>query len=416
MEWLIWLIMWLFYSFSYSNGFNDVDNNLTVSDNGYVYSDEKGPTDITLLIYEEDKPSAVSIKLLSDDGGYMMENMYEIDYMVTGTVGMVSVPVEITKYDGTYSGDDNTKLIFEYDDSKLTCEESDLVIMKYLGPNEGYDILYNFELDEEANTISLDISADGIYLVEDIEIWTGVWTGTYTPPDTMQERECHWHDVFPYEDIEELADTSIYDGSGEYHIYTVNQLAGLVKLVNEGNDFTGASFYLEEDLDLAGYEWVPIGWNYPANDGYYSMDFPFNGKFYGNGHVIYNMSIVNPEWCDLGLFGRALSEFEVHDLGVANCYVEGRLYNGGIVGDNINPGEDFDMTNCFVTGTIIGEDQVGALVGSSAYLKLKDCYAYVTVMEDEDGELLVGDLRGGEIVDCHINDETAEEKLAEYME
>ena len=74
------------------------------------------------------------------------------------------------------------------------------------------------------------------------------------------------------------------------------------------------------------------------------------------------------------------------------------------------------MTNCFVTGTIIGEDQVGALVGSSAYLKLKDCYAYVIVMEDEDSELLVGDLRGGEIVDCHINDEAAEEKLAEFIE
>lgn len=48
-------------------------------------------------------------------------------------------------------------------------------------------------------------------------------------------------------------------------------------------------------------------------------------------------------------------------------------------------------------------------------LGVVNCYAYATIIMDEDGDLLVGDLRGGQTVDCYINDEVAEEKLAEYL-
>lgn len=227
------------------------------------------------------------------------------------------------------------------------------------------------------------------------------------------EPDPHWHNEFYYEDIEALADTSIYDESGEYHISTINELAGLVKLVNEGRSFEGCSFYLENDLDLEGYRWVPIGWYYPADDGHLWQDFPFMGKFYGNGHVIYNMYMYEPEHSDLGLFGRALGDFGVYDLGLANCYIEGRYYIGGFVGDVVSNKGDYDISNCFVTGTIKGEIDTGAIAGSAAKLRIKDCYA---VLDEESTDLLAADMRGeSEELNCHINDDEAKEKLFEYI-
>lgn len=247
-----------------------------------------------------------------------------------------------------------------------------------------------------------------------------------TVPAELKEPECHWHAAFAYEDIEALADTVFFetpelnaamiDGeylgtTAEYHITTVEQLAGLVKLVNEGNSFYGYDFYLDADLDLTGYEWAPIGWYYPADNGYLWKDFPFEGRFYGNGHAIYNMRIIAPDHSDLGMFGRTLQSFEVHDLALIECYIEGKFYVGGILGDNINSGDAFDMTNCFVSGIVKGQHTVGALVGSSAYLKLQDCYA---VMEEGSAMELVGDLRGGSMENCCINDEAAQERLAQF--
>ena len=199
--------------------------------------------------------------------------------------------------------------------------------------------------------------------------------------------------------------------TAEYHLTRIEELAGLVKLVNEGNSFYGCDFYLDADLDLAGYEWAPIGWYYPADNGYYGKDFPFEGRFYGNGHAIYNMRIVSPDQSNLGMFGRTLQSFEVHDLALIDCYIEGKYYVGGILGDNINSGEDFDMTGCFVSGTVKGQLKSGALVGSSAYLRLQDCHG---VMTENSIQELTGDLRGGYIENCSINDEAAQEHYQDF--
>ena len=219
--------------------------------------------------------------------------------------------------------------------------------------------------------------------------------------ETAKEPDWHWHNQFAYEDIEALADLSLYDESGEYHITTVEQLAGLVKLVNEGRSFLGDTFYLDADLDLAGYEWAPIGWYYPADNGYLWRDFPFEGKFYGNGHTISNLYIYAPKQSNLGLFGRTVQSFCVHDLTLENCYVEGRFYVGGILGDNINSGKQYDMTNCHVTGTVKGLKDVGMLVGSSARLHLKDCTAKA---EEGSTTELVGDLRDGMMDNCYMEE------------
>lgn len=383
-------------------------------------------------VEESEKPAMEAAYLVGNALGYTIRNTYDIDYLSRDVVGMQGVPIEVYSYNAT-AVQNEFSLVFEYDDAQLECAEEDLGILWYNESDYWYETLTNFETDYENNTVTVPVEQLGTYILEDMKTWESVWDGTYVYKENElpQEPECHWHDAFAYEDIEALADTAFFEvhnnyiiaageseevtgddiRAKEYHITTIEQLAGLVKLVNEGNSFYGCDFYLDADLDLAGYEWAPIGWYYPADNGYYGKDFPFEGRFFGNGHTIYNMSIVAPDHSDLGMFGRTLQSFEVHDLALIDCYIEGKFYVGGILGDNINYGDDFDMTNCFVSGIVKGRKDVGALVGSSAYLKLQDCYA---VMEEGSTMELVGDLRSGYLENCSINDEVAQEVLSQY--
>ena len=356
------------------------------------------PNEIVLEVEEPDKPARVAARLEGDVSDYWIQNTYDIDYLSRDVVGQVGVPIEVYSYIASDPSDELT-LVFQYDPTMLECEETDLRVLWYNEEDYWYETLTEYELDAEKNEISVPVRNMGTYVLEDIVIWISVWDGTYEYEDVMMEPDCHWHEEFTYEDIEALADTSLYDGSGEYHITTVEQLAGLVKLVNEGESFYGCNFYLDADLDLAGYDWAPIGWYYPADNGYLWRDFPFEGRFYGNGHTIYNMSIIAPDQSNLGMFGRTLQAFSIHDFSLVDCYIEGQFYVGGILGDNINRGDSFDMTNCHVTGTVKGRMNVGALVGSSARLRLQDCTA---VMKDGSTDMLVGDLRSGYMENCTI--------------
>ena len=129
------------------------------------------------------------------------------------------------------------------------------------------------------------------------------------------------------------ADTSWYVGHESdtvYHITTAEQLAGLAEVVNKENapaSFEGKTVYLDNDLDLAGHEWISIGNGLAQQnatqydpDWYYS----FNGTFDGQGHVIYNLyshdSLFNEERdCYMsGLFGQVFHG-KVMNLGVADA-------------------------------------------------------------------------------------------------
>ena len=369
---------------------------------GYV--DER-ETEISIEIMESEKPAIEKVTLIGQVEGCEITNTYHIDYMSNGVVGQEGVPVDV--YAPGSIDDRFLMLVFYYDEEQLGCDEENLGVLYFNQEEQWYDTVESF-VDKENNQVKVIVEKEGTYILEDMLTWMAVWTGNYEYENTMEEPECHWHDVFYYEDIEALADTSIYDGSGEYHITTINELAGLVKLVNEGEDFLGCTFYLENDLDLSGYTWAPIGWYFPADAGYSWKDFPFNGIFYGNGHVISNLYMSYSDWSNIGFFGRTTHGFEVHDLNIIDCYIEGRYDVGGIVGDNINQGINCDLTNCIVTGLIIGQSDAGAILGSSAHMRVENCYA---IVDEGSTSILCGDLRGGETINCYINDEKAQEAL-----
>ena len=201
----------------------------------------------------------------------------------------------------------------------------------------------------------------------------------------------------------DLADTSWYTGNedaAEYHITTAAQLAGLAELINKENapvSFDGKIVYLDNDLDLAGHEWISIGnglaiqnANQHDPDWYYS----FNGTFDGQGHVIYNLyshdsllknednfvdgsAVATPHGRDVyktGLFGQ-IYEGTVKNLGVANADIwihpdDVSTYGEGILVDYL---DNSAIENCWTTGSIIGgscvEKYIGGLVGTT----LKNC-------------------------------------------
>lgn len=74
-----------------------------------------------------------------------------------------------------------------------------------------------------------------------------------------------------YDGWDGSVDTSWYSGGSPYTIDTAEGLAGLAALVNGGNDFSGQTVLLGDNLNLGGHEWTPIG----------NASHPFNGTFGG---------------------------------------------------------------------------------------------------------------------------------------
>ena len=72
------------------------------------------------------------------------------------------------------------------------------------------------------------------------------------------------------------ADVSWYDeGQTEFTISTEQQLAGLAKLVNDGNTFEDKTVRLDADLDLVERDWAPIGSGASAG----TVEMRFRGTF-----------------------------------------------------------------------------------------------------------------------------------------
>lgn len=197
----------------------------------------------------------------------------------------------------------------------------------------------------------------------------------------------------------DLADTSWYTGNedaAEYHITTAAQLAGLAELINKENapvSFDGKIVYLDNDLDLAGHEWISIGNGLSIKndtDWYYS----FNGTFDGQGHVIYNLyshdsllknednfvdgsAVATPHGRDVyktGLFGQ-IYEGTVKNLGVANADIwidsdDVSTYGESILVDFL---EDSTVENCWTTGTISGGSKIEKTIGGIAGFTLGNC-------------------------------------------
>lgn len=195
------------------------------------------------------------------------------------------------------------------------------------------------------------------------------------------------------------ADISWYTGhedDQEYCISTAEQLAGLAQLVNADPgtaNFAGKTFYLENDLDLSGHEWISIGTGRGGTQSKYS----FCGVFDGQGHVISNLYshesyIEGAEGADEShnllrnaLFGSVYNG-EVKNLGVADAEIWMDLKDDSAAGKGILVdwmGKS-KITNCWTSGSIYSgtkiEKNIGGVVGVTVQgCTISGCYSTATL-------------------------------------
>ena len=186
------------------------------------------------------------------------------------------------------------------------------------------------------------------------------------------------------------ADTSWYTDhktDTEYHFTTAEQLAGLAQLVNDKTasvSFEGKTIYLDNDLDLSGSQWTPIG------DGSNHRRF-FAGTFNGQHHKIMNLNhhYTGNEVVRNGLFGvvsdgGTLKNLLVIDADIASN--DGSLL-AGILADWVNGGT---VENCYTSGKIennVASKFVGGLIGQCTWsTQVKGCGSDATVISTESNE------------------------------
>ena len=188
----------------------------------------------------------------------------------------------------------------------------------------------------------------------------------------------------------DTADTSWYtdhEADTEYRITTAEQLAGLAQLVNNKTasvSFEGKTIYLDNDLDLSGSQWTPIG------DGSNHERF-FAGTFDGQHHKIMNLyhHYTGDELVRNGLFGvvsdgGTLKNLLVIDADIASN--DGSLL-AGILADWVDGGT---VENCYTSGKIennVGDKMVGGLIGQcTGSTQVKGCGSDATVISTESNE------------------------------
>ena len=143
-----------------------------------------------------------------------------------------------------------------------------------------------------------------------------------------------------------------------------------------------AHFKLISDIDLGvppynqDRGWEPIGT---------SEDFPFQGRFNGNGYVIRNLTIDWPGVYYVGLFGYA-RDAVFRKINLENANVSGNIHVGGLVGYM----EEGGIEDSTLSGSVNGKENVGGLAGLNDGGKISGSHAAANV----EGDFITGGLAG----------------------
>ena len=162
-------------------------------------------------------------------------------------------------------------------------------------------------------------------------------------------------------------------GSNTIYIRTAADLAQLAADVNNGNNMSGKTVLLMNDIDLSGYaNWTPISW--PKLSG----SAPFSGVFDGQGYSITGLKISRNNEDYVGLFGYTYCS-TIRNVVIRDPEIEGGNMVGVLVGYQAYSSEGIE--NCAVIGgKIRGDSEVGGLVGYMEESPIKNCYSTCEVV------------------------------------
>ena len=181
-----------------------------------------------------------------------------------------------------------------------------------------------------------------------------------------------------------VSSLSDFVSGSTYYVKSASDLNKLAELTNAGKNTSGVKFVLENDVDLAGQQFVPIG----------TYNNRFKGNFYGNGHVIKNLTITDTSVLSdpftnsslgnsyrAGLFGD-IYEAKLYDIGLENVNInlsidgDDKVYAGALVGQDEHYSE---INNCYSTGSVSTDGYAGGLVGLTWGASVSNSYSNVNV-------------------------------------
>ena len=150
-------------------------------------------------------------------------------------------------------------------------------------------------------------------------------------------------------------------------IYSGEGLKVAADEVNSGN--TDINITLDNDIDLTGINWTPIG----------TYDNPYTGTFDGGGHTITGLTVTTSDQY-AGLFGYIGSGGKVMNVKLEGVQIESDNETsaaGGVAGWSYGT-----LENCSVSGSVIGRGKnsiVGGVVGFQVGGSLTGCSSSATV-------------------------------------
>ncbi len=167
-------------------------------------------------------------------------------------------------------------------------------------------------------------------------------------------------------------DTSWYGiATKEFILSTPAQVAGFAELVSNGKNFSGKKLFLTSDMDFNNLEFCVAGGNTK----------PFKGEFYGNGHILSNISSINTADPDFGFIAR--NEGLIADLGIESSRFDAQY--GGCVG--ILTGRNAGIIkNCFVRESVLTNNsdtmnRMGVISGRAEGGIIENTYVYGVSLE-----------------------------------
>lgn len=268
-------------------------------------------------------------------------------------------------------------LIAGYEDVAL----KDFVLTSYLLPGESFTYELGINWNQSDNDNDFNVPG-GLSMDCGVTLLATQMTYEKDSYDDQYDKDAEYPQLPDVWDG--TADTSWYnDTDTEFELNTAEQLAGLAKLVDDGNTFEDKTVKLGNDVDLASLPFNPIGHS--------SNGKSFNGTFDGQGYTISNMYEQN----DLGAWqyeGEYYGLFAytngatIKNVTIADAYISsGRNEAAGVVGNAVDTVfSDITISNT----TLIAYNNSAGGVAAECY---GDC-SFTNIVVDED--TVIGPLWG----------------------
>ncbi len=171
-----------------------------------------------------------------------------------------------------------------------------------------------------------------------------------------------------------------------YRIETKDDLVLFRDMVNGGLDFNGKYVEQTADIDLSGENWLPIG--VVLGEHY------FYGTYNGNGHIINNLYINEPnqpEYMYGGFFG--MLGGTVENLGIENGDINGHCI-GGITSHGV--GSPI-IVNCYYKGKLTATERAGGIADNVGGI-IANCYFEGEINAPE--AYGIASYQAGQIINC----------------